>query len=127
MCIRCRAMAFVLVVDDDESTCDALQRLLSRMGYVASTVNSGREALDVAETVRPDVIVLDWMMPDMDGLEVLRRLREGDATKDVPVVLYSAVDNPDLAGRAAQLGAQECVLKSGGFYPLYERIERYAG
>ena len=118
-------MAFVLVVDDDESTCDALQRLLSRMGYSAACATNGREALDMSETIRPDVIVLDWMMPGMDGLEVLRRLRESQATKDVPVLLYSAVDNPDLIGEAAKLGAQECVLKSGGFYPLYERIERY--
>ena len=120
-------MAFVLVVDDDESTCDALQRLLTRMGYATTCATDGRQALDVAETIRPDVIVLDWMMPGMDGLEVLRRLRESQATKDVPVLLYSAVDNPDLVGEAARLGAQECVLKSGGFYPLYERIERYTG
>jgi PleD family two-component response regulator len=65
------------------------------------------------------------MMPEMDGLEVLRRLRASPAAKDVPVLFYSAVDNPDLVGEAAKLGAQECVLKSGGFYPLYERIERY--
>ena len=120
-----RIMAFVLVVDDDEATCDALRRLLSRMGYQAAIAQSGREALDVAEAARPDVIVLDWMMPDMDGLEVLRRLRERPATKDVPVLLYSAVDNAELLGQARKLGAQECVLKSGGFYSLYERIERY--
>ena len=118
-------MAFVLVVDDDESTCDALQRLLSRKGYTAACATDGREALDVAGTLRPDCIVLDWMMPGMDGLEVLKRLRAEPATKDVPVVLYSAVDNPDLIGQAKQLGAQDCVLKSGGFYPLYERIERH--
>jgi PleD family two-component response regulator len=118
-------MAMVLVVDDDESTCDALQRLLSRMGYAARCARSGRDALDVAEAARPDVIVLDWMMPEMDGLEVLRRLRATPATKDVPVLLYSAVDNPELMGEATRLGAQDCVLKSGGFYPLYERIERY--
>ena len=118
-------MAFILVVDDDESTCDALKRLLSRMGYAATCATNGRAALDACESVRPDVIVLDWMMPGMDGLEVLKRLRATPATKDVPVLLYSAVDNPDLVGEAAKLGAQECVLKSGGFYPLYERIERY--
>src|SRR5687767_9270696 len=119
------AMARVLVVDDDESTCDALLRLLSRMGYAASCVTNGRDALDAVETAVPDVIVLDWMMPDMDGLEVLRRLRALPAAKDVPVLFYSAVDNPDLLGQASKLGAQECVLKSGGFYPLYERIEQY--
>ena len=118
-------MALVLVVDDDESTCDALRRLLSRMGYAAACATNGHDALDVVGQMRPDVIVLDWMMPDMDGLEVLRRLRAQPATRDVPVVLYSAVDNPDMRGEAQKLGAQDCVLKSGGFYPLYERIERF--
>ena len=61
----------------------------------------------------------------MRHLEVLRRLRAAPATKDVPVVLYSAVDNPDLIGQARQLGAQDCVLKSGGVYPHNERIERH--
>ena len=125
MFIACPAMPFILVVDDDESTCDALQRLLSRMGYAASCATNGHEALDVVGHVRPDVIVLDWMMPDLDGLEVLRRLRADPATRDVPVVLYSAVDNPEMRSQAAKMGAQDCVLKSGGFYPLYERIERY--
>ena len=118
-------MAFVLVVDDDESTGDAIRRLLGRMGYTAQWACGGEEAISAMESARPDLVVLDWMMPEMDGLEVLRRLRQSPAAKDVPVLFYSAVDNPDLLVQASKLGAQECVLKSGGFYPLYERIERY--
>jgi CheY-like chemotaxis protein len=119
-------MAVVLVVDDDEFTCDAIRRLLTRMGYSTACASSGTEALNLLEQVRPDVIVLDWMMPEMDGLEVLRKLRADPKTKDVPVLLYSAADDPAMQKQAAKLGAMECVLKSGGFYPLYERIERYA-
>ena len=119
-------MAVVLVVDDDEFTCDAVRRLLTHMGYAAACANSGSDALDLLQQVRPDVIVLDWMMPKMDGLEVLRRLRADPQTKDVPVLVYSAADDPTMKKQAARFGAQECVLKSGGFYPLYERIERYA-
>ena len=119
-------MAVVLVVDDDEFTCDAIQRLLTRMGYTTSCAQNGADALNMVERVRPDVIVLDWMMPQMDGLEVLRRLRADPKTKEVPVLVYSAADDPAMQKEAARLGAMECVLKSGGFYPLYERIERYA-
>src|SRR3954451_1868220 len=115
-------MAVVLVVDDDEFTCDAIRRLLTRMGYSTACASSGTEALDLLEQVHPDVIVLDWMMPEMDGLEVLRKLRADPKTKDVPVLLYSAADDPAMQKQAAKLGAMECVLKSGGFYPLYERI-----
>ena len=119
-------MAVVMVVDDDEFTCDAIRRLLGRMGYSTACASSGTDALDLVQKVTPDVIVLDWMMPQMDGLEVLRRLRSHPRTKDVPVLVYSAADDPNMQRNASKAGAQECVLKSGGFYPLYERIERYA-
>ena len=120
------AMSVVLVIDDDEFTCDAIRRLLDRMGYATACANSGSDALELIEQVRPDLIVLDWMMPEMDGLAVLRKLRSNPETKDVPVVVYSAADDVRMRKQAAKLGAKECVLKSGGFYPLYERIERYA-
>jgi CheY-like chemotaxis protein len=119
-------MAVVLVVDDDEFTCDAIQRLLTRMGYTTACAQSGEDALHLLEAVQPDVIVLDWMMPQMDGLEVLRKLRADPKTRDVPVLLYSAADDATMQKQAVKLGANECVLKSGGFYPLYDRIERYA-
>lgn len=119
-------MAVILVVDDDEFTCDAIRRLLGRMGYTTACAQSGRDALELLQQVRPDVIVLDWMMPQMDGMEVLRKLHADPKTKDVPVLIYSAADDPAMQKQAAKLGARECVLKSGGFYPLYERIERYA-
>ena len=119
-------MAVVLVIDDDEFTCDAIHRLLSRMGYSTTCAHSGGDALDLLAKVKPDVIVLDWMMPKMDGLEVLKKLRTDPKTKDVPVLIYSAADDAAMQKQAAKLGAKECVLKSGGFYPLYERIERYA-
>lgn len=113
-------------MDDDEFTCDAIRRLLSRMGYTTACANSGEDALDLLREVRPDVIVLDWMMPQMDGMQVLRKLRADPRTKDVPVLVYSAADDPAMQKQAAKLGASECVLKAGGFYPLYERIEQYA-
>jgi CheY-like chemotaxis protein len=119
-------MAVVLVVDDDEFTCDAISRLLNRMGYQTACANSGTAALTMLQDVRPDVIVLDWMMPQMDGLEVLRKLRADPKTKELPVLVYSAADDPNMQKQAAKLGAREVVLKSGGFYPLYEQIERYA-
>jgi CheY-like chemotaxis protein len=119
-------MAVVLVVDDDEFTCDAISRLLNRMGYQTACAHSGEAALGMLADVRPDVIVLDWMMPQMDGLEVLRKLRADPKSRDLPVLVYSAADDPNMQKQAAKLGAREVVLKSGGFYPLYEQIERYA-
>jgi CheY-like chemotaxis protein len=117
-------MRSLLLVDDDERTCEAVQRLLGRMGYVVACANNGRDALTVLRDLRFDLVILDWMMPEMDGLEVLRRLREDAQTRDVRVILYSASDDHDTAEEAARLGACDCLLKSGGFFALYDRIEQ---
>src|SRR5204862_7895948 len=100
-------MPFVLVVDDDEPTGDALRRLLGRMGYTAKWASSGDEALSALQSALPDVIVLDWMMPGMNGLEVLRRLRADPSTQAVPVIVYTAASSPAVAQLASAQGAQE--------------------
>ena len=116
----------ILVADDSAISRRLLEKMLERLGYEVELAVDGQQALGaLMRADGPRLAVVDWMMPGMDGLEVLKRLRAEPATKDVPVVLYSAVDNPDLIGQAKQLGAQDCVLKSGGFYSLYERIERH--
>jgi two-component system alkaline phosphatase synthesis response regulator PhoP len=117
-------MRSLLLVDDDERTCEAVQRLLGRMGYVVVCAGNGRDALTVLHDLRFDLVILDWMMPEMDGLEVLRRMREDEHTRDVRVILYSAADDRETAEEAARLGACDCVLKSGGFFALYDRIEQ---
>ena len=118
-------MPLVLVVDDDESTGDAIRRLLGRMGYAAQWEPGGPEAIESLQRQMPDVVVLDWMMPGMSGLEVLRRLRANPATQDLPVIIYTAAAGPAVARLAAEHGATDCVLKSGGFFPLYDSIQRH--
>jgi two-component system phosphate regulon response regulator PhoB len=118
-------MPFVLVVDDDESTGEAVRRLLGRMGYGAQWAPGGQEAIAALQTERPDLVVLDWMMPGMSGLEVLRRLRANPATQALPVIIYTAAAGPAIAELAAKYGAQDCVLKSGGFPPLFNSIQRH--
>ena len=117
-------MRSLLLVDDDERTCEAVQRLLGRVGYVVVCAGNGRDALTVLQDLRFDLVILDWMMPEMDGLEVLRRLRADEHTRDLKVILYSAADDSETAEEAAKLGACDCVLKSGGFFALYDRIEQ---
>ena len=118
-------MPFVLVVDDDESTGDAIRRLLGRMGYTAQWASGGAEALATLQSEKPDLVVLDWMMPGMNGLEVLRVLRSDPATRQLPVIIYTAASSPAVAQLAADHGAQDCVLKTGGFFPLYDSIQRH--
>jgi len=116
-------MPVVLLIDDDEPTSLAMSRLLDRVGYTTVCMSSGAEAIHVLKDLRFDLVILDWMMPEMDGLQVLRHLREDPRTRDLRVMMYSAADDPAMEREAAKLGAIDCVLKSGGFSALYERVE----
>ena len=116
-------MPVVLLVDDDELTSKAMSRLLERVGYTAVCMSSGKEALHVLQDLRFDLVILDWMMPEMDGLQVLRRLRADPATRDLRVMMYSAAADAAMEQEAQRLGALDCVLKSGGFPALYDRVE----
>src|SRR5829696_7963655 len=97
-------MANVLVVDDMIDTCRLLVRVMKELGHRAEFATSGTEALRCIEEHVPDLIVLDVMMPEMGGEEVLRRVRDDDRTASVPVIMWSAVSD---------LLYQEHLLKAG--------------
>ena len=101
----------VLIIDDNLDTASALARLLKRREQDAVAVDSGPAALELLETMRPSVIVLDVMMPRMDGLEVLKHLRGTPVLKDVPVIIFSADFRIETARRAAELGAKAYLVK----------------
>ncbi len=80
----------VLVVEDDPDIAELVVRYLEKAGYVANRVSSGRDALDTVRASPPDLIVLDRMLPHVDGLEVCRLLRAGDATASIPIIMLTA-------------------------------------
>jgi CheY-like chemotaxis protein len=80
----------IMVVDDDPLMHRLFQHHLEKAGYQMVSAKTGREALDLAARQPPNLIVMDIMMPDMDGLEALRELKKGDATKAIPVVIITA-------------------------------------
>jgi CheY-like chemotaxis protein len=79
-----------LIVDDDQVTCDTLSRALGALGMQTEVIMDGLEALDVVSHDPPDLILLDVMMPHLDGLSVLARLRKNALTRDIPVVVVSS-------------------------------------
>ena len=101
----------ILIVDDHIDTGTILARMMKKCGHEAVAVSSGPAALKLLETTRPSVIVLDMMMPEMSGLEVLQRVRADAAVKDVPVIIFSADQTSATARQAREQGAQEFVLK----------------
>jgi CheY-like chemotaxis protein len=80
----------VLLVDDDPLMHLLFQRQLERAGYQMISAMDGAEALDIAERELPQIIVMDLMMPEIDGLEAIRRLRKNEATKAIPVIVITA-------------------------------------
>ncbi len=92
----------VLVVDDDPDILDAICDILDAEGYRVSRARHGQEALEQVDSERPDVILLDLMMPVMDGVAFSQALRQRPTVSDVPIVVISADGNPQ---RAASVGA----------------------
>ena len=113
-----------LVVDDNIPTGRALVRLLQSAGHDAEFVSSGRDALHQLEHLRPEVVVLDWMMPEMDGMEVLRIVRSDPRFDGVRVVMFSAVSEPSRVGDTLRMGAQDFIIKGTPWSTIYSRLQK---
>jgi two-component system, OmpR family, response regulator len=112
--------AHILVVDDEPAITDLLSTALRYMGYQVTTAATGHAALDVAATVAPDLVVLDVLLPDIDGFEVCRRLR--DARDFVPVIFLSARDSEDDRITGFVRGGDDYVTKPFSLEELTLRI-----
>jgi CheY-like chemotaxis protein len=112
----------ILVVDDDASNRDMLARRLTRLGYTVRKAEDGAAALAQVKTGSLDVILLDVMMPGMDGLEVLRVLKSSADWKDVPVIMLSGIDTMETIGRCIELGAEDYLSKPFEPFLLRTRI-----
>ena len=114
----------ILIVDDHADSCEMLRRMLARHGYASESVGSAEAALTAAHAQRPDVIVMDEMMPDMTGLEAVRRMRQDPALKDVNVLFYSAAYDLRKLAEAQELGAKGWLVK--GVNRLSDVVDKVA-
>lgn len=114
----------VLVVDDDRPTVEMLTLALEMEGYEVITASAGPEALDTAQVLHPDLLVLDVMMPGMTGLEVVRELREHPELHDTPVLLLSAWARDVDVWSGWMAGADAYVTKPMDVDDLLEQVSR---
>jgi len=112
----------LLVVDDDKTSRDLLSRRLERNGYVVHEAENGRRALELVESVEPDLVLLDIMMPDISGLEVLKTIREGRNAAELPVIMTTGRDKTADMVRALSSGASDYVKKPLEFDVVLARI-----
>jgi DNA-binding response OmpR family regulator len=101
----------ILVVDDDPRLLHIVEMYLSIEGYDVVTAENGEDGLKEVESARPDLVILDIMMPGMDGIEACRRIRTNAETQSVPVVMFSALSSDDDVERARLAGANHLITK----------------
>jgi DNA-binding response OmpR family regulator len=101
----------VLIVDDDESIAEPLRLRLERQGFGAIVAKSGSEALELARRERLHCITLDLGLPDVDGFELCQQLVDDEATSEIPVIIVSGLERPDVIRRARAAGCHFYVRK----------------
>src|SRR5437588_5268563 len=115
----------LLVVDDNEMNRDMLSRRLQRQGYDVSVAHDGSRALELIRDQRFDLVLLDVMMPGLNGLEVLKILREAHSATDLPIIMATARgDSADIV-QALRLGANDYVTKPLDFPVVLARVQTH--
>ncbi len=117
----------VLIVDDEPNIVLSLEFLLAREGYEIAVARSGEEALDLAAVSAPDLVVLDLMLPGIDGFEVCRRLRESAATRPTKIVLLTARGREAERLRGLDEGADVYMVKPFSTRELIATVARCLG
>ena len=102
----------MVLVEDDEVLGAMYDEALSLMGFSVGIAKSGQEGLRLIEENEPDMVILDIVMPDGDGFFVLKKIRENQKTKDVPVIMHTNLYNEADKAEAMRLGAKEYVIKA---------------
>jgi CheY-like chemotaxis protein len=114
----------ILVVEDQDSIRRMIEALVGARGYEVTAVSTGTKAVDVALADPPDMVLLDLMLPGYDGFEVCRRLRSDPSTRKIPVLIISALDDPESRARAAHAGATAYYTKPFSPIALLKEIDR---
>ncbi len=112
----------ILVVDDDKLNLELVREICENAGYLVDVAQDGSAAIRAARTELPDLILLDIMMGSKDGFQVCRELRADPRTRQVPIILVTAVDDLDSKVRGIELGADDYVTKPFRLFDLQSRI-----
>lgn len=116
---------YILVVDDLADNLFLLKTILESEGYTVDVASNGKAALDKVQSVLPDLMLLDVMMPDMTGYEVTQRIRQSDRLSSIPIVLITAHDEASL-DQGQAVGADGFIRKPIDFDELLARVRSYA-
>src|SRR5947208_9378392 len=115
----------ILVIEDEPANIETLSTFLKERGYNINIATNGRQGLEVLERIRPDLILLDIMMPEMDGFETCRRIKAAAAWREIPIIFLTAkTDTADIV-RGFQLGAVDYIAKPFYAHELLARVNTH--
>ncbi len=114
--------AKVLVVEDEEALSHLLTYNLGKEGFEVAAVADGEEAMLAVDEEKPDMVLLDWMLPNISGVEICRQLRASNATRDIPVIMLTARGEEEDRIRGLELGADDYVTKPFSMSELVARM-----
>jgi CheY-like chemotaxis protein len=122
-------MKKILIVDDEQEIRDLLKKKLQSCQYAVTVASSGNEALTISKTNLPDLILLDIVMPQMDGYQTCEKLKQNKDTKDIPVLFLTAKDlqSKGIVERYKNLGACGYIPKPSTFKDLLDKIKEIVG
>ncbi len=101
----------VLIVDDDRTNLKILTKIVQSQGYETETASGGNEALSILESLTPDLILLDIMMPDVNGIEVCKQLQQDDRLSEIPVIMVTGDTDVETLKKSFEAGATDFVSK----------------
>ena len=114
----------ILIIDDDITARKMMAIRFQKLDkYKVLSASNGIEGIEVVEKENPDIILLDWMMPNMNGLDVLRKLKKKSKTKDIPVLMLTAKNKMSEVEDALALGANDYVTKPFNMGELARKVE----
>jgi DNA-binding response OmpR family regulator len=102
----------IMIVEDDSFVMDIYQTKLAQSGFETIEAGNGLEAVKILEKEKPDLILLDILMPYMDGMEVLKKIKKEEKFKDTPVILLTNLSQQEEVNRGLELGAKDYLIKS---------------
>jgi two-component system OmpR family response regulator len=114
----------ILVVDDEKDFCYFVKRNLERAGYRVITITEARRAVSAARRYRPDLILLDIMMPEMNGFEVLKKIKEDKKTFSFPVIMLTGIDDDTAKQKASALYNEDYIVKPVLIEDLRARLQQ---
>jgi len=120
-------MASVLIVEDDPTTVQLIEFLLRKNNFEVLIAQDGVEALKISREKKPDLILMDVMMPKMDGIEAIEKLQESEETREIPIVILSALGQEMDVMRGLQAGASGYIVKPFSPQELLDEIKTRLG